>query len=151
MYASCGRSLSKIGLEKCAKTSTWWAQRKGGKGTQRLLQCQARGRLLPSERSRARAVDNLASIDIDSPSFRVARAEKFFGFGWTTRGRNRAGFVRAALSDSTRGGTAGGAIQHVDSPAPGGRGRPHLAAARAEPVRRRVGGWGRRRGGFPGS
>jgi hypothetical protein len=61
--------------KRCAKTSTWWAQKKGGKGTQRLPQCQARGRLQPSEKSRPRAVDNLASIDIDSPSFRVARAE----------------------------------------------------------------------------
>jgi hypothetical protein len=62
-------------LENCAKTSTWWAQKRGGKGTQRVLQCQARGKLQPSERSCARAVDNLASIEIDSPSFRVARAE----------------------------------------------------------------------------
>ena len=32
-------------LEICAKTSTWWAQKKGGKGTQRVPQCQARGRV----------------------------------------------------------------------------------------------------------
>jgi hypothetical protein len=64
-----------LGLKICAKTSTWWAQKKGGKGTQRLPQCQAWGRLRPSERSRDRAVDNISSMDIDSPSFRVARAE----------------------------------------------------------------------------
>ena len=69
------RARPKGAYEKCAKTSTCRAQKKGGKGTQRVLQCQARGRLQPSERSRVRAVDNLASIDIDSPSFRVARAE----------------------------------------------------------------------------
>jgi hypothetical protein len=68
-------SRQKIVLKKCAKTSTWWAQKKGGKGTQRVLQCQAQGRVRPSEKSRPQAVDNLASIDIDSPSFRVARAE----------------------------------------------------------------------------
>lgn len=70
-----GDRLSQTGQKKCAKTSTWWAQKKGGKGTQRPPQCQAWGRLRASERSRVRAVDNLASIDIDSPSFRVARAE----------------------------------------------------------------------------
>jgi hypothetical protein len=69
-------SRPKNGLQKCAKTSTCRAQKKGGKGTQRLPQCQARGRAASSERSRARAVDNPASIDIDSPSFRVARAEQ---------------------------------------------------------------------------
>jgi hypothetical protein len=66
----------KLALKRCAKTSTCRAQKKGGKGTQRLPQCQARAPHQPSERSRARAVDNLASIDIDSPSFRVARAEQ---------------------------------------------------------------------------
>lgn len=30
------------GRENCAKTSTWWAKKKGGKGTQRATECQAR-------------------------------------------------------------------------------------------------------------
>lgn len=30
------------GRENCAKTSTWWVQKKGGKGTQRAPECQAR-------------------------------------------------------------------------------------------------------------
>lgn len=45
--------------EKCAKTSTWWAEKKGGKGTQRLSQCQAQGTLSPSEISR---VESLAGL-----------------------------------------------------------------------------------------
>ena len=28
--------------ENCAKTSTWWAEKKAGKGTQRTSECQAR-------------------------------------------------------------------------------------------------------------
>ena len=64
--------------ESCVKTSTCRGGKKGGKGTQRLPQCQAKSTCSPSERSRARAVDNPQSIGIDSPSFRVARAEQFF-------------------------------------------------------------------------
>ena len=64
--------------ESCVKTSTCRGGKKGGKGTQRLPQCQAKSTSAPSERSLARAVDNPRSIGIDSPSFRVARAEQFF-------------------------------------------------------------------------
>lgn len=36
--ASCLRTRR----ESCAKTSTWWAEKKAGKGTQRTVGCQAR-------------------------------------------------------------------------------------------------------------
>ena len=69
----------KLFLESSAKTSTWWGGTKGGKGTQRFPGCQAESRLLRAPRRQkfrdVRAVDNPASIGIDSPSFRVARAE----------------------------------------------------------------------------
>jgi hypothetical protein len=64
--------------ESCVKTSTCRGGKKGGKGTQRLPQCQAQSCCPTSERSGVRAVDNPRSIGIDSPSFRVARAEQFF-------------------------------------------------------------------------
>lgn len=64
--------------ESCVKTSTCRGGKKGGKGTQRLPQCQAKSKRRGSERSLAQAVDNPRSIGIDSPSFRVARAEQFF-------------------------------------------------------------------------
>jgi hypothetical protein len=75
-----GLSRGKFFLESSAKTSTWWGGTKGGKGTQHFPECQARRGFSPSERSRVRAVDNPALMGIDSPSFRVAREEKFFGF-----------------------------------------------------------------------
>ena len=55
--------------ESCVKTRTCRGTKKGGKGTQRLPQCQARPRFLPSERSLARAVDNPRCNGIDSRSF----------------------------------------------------------------------------------
>src|SRR5262249_5339617 len=142
----CCRLRPKATCESCVKTSTCRGEKKGGKGTQRLPQCQALTRIRPSERSFAGAVDNPRCTGIDSPSFRVARAENNSSWvGRTIRGRNRAGFVMAPLSCSPRGGTSGGPVQHLDPAAAGCRGRPHLAPARPEPLRGRLGERERRR------
>ena len=60
--------------EKCVKTSTWWAKKKGGKGTRRVLGCQADMRRVNSVCDVPRPVDNPIALGIDSPFSRVACA-----------------------------------------------------------------------------
>src|SRR5262245_38703287 len=86
--------------EKCAKTSTWWGKKKGGKGTQQSWGCQAwsdqfrRSLSCPAERfptarrhphdvlprrlhRSSRPVDNPRRIGIDSPALASSRASNF--------------------------------------------------------------------------
>lgn len=59
--------------ESCAKTSTWWVDLKGGKGTQQPLACQAHGTGGRRRKELVRSVDNLRRIGIDSLPFRAGR------------------------------------------------------------------------------
>jgi hypothetical protein len=53
----------------CAKTSTWWAETKGGKGTQQGMGCQAHNASMGKRFLWPEAVDNPLRMGIDSPLF----------------------------------------------------------------------------------
>lgn len=83
-FASCGLSPRKLAGKNCAKTSTWWAERRAARVRSALCSVKhptVRDRhstgSRPSVFSRAGAVDNPRANGIDSRSFRVTCAEQF--------------------------------------------------------------------------
>src|SRR5512138_137501 len=91
-----------------------------------------------AQNSHCGAVDNLPPEGIDSPALALTWRRKTSCVE-SIRGRSRAGFVVAPLSRAIGSRIAGTAVQYLDPAAAGRRGRAHVAAAGAQPVRRRLG------------
>src|SRR5690349_18567994 len=93
-------------------------------------------------------VDNLASNGIDSPPLALTWRRTIHFFVDRLGDEIRAGFVVAPLSRAIGNGVAGAAVQYLDPAVAGRRGRPHVAPARPEPLRGRLGERERRRADF---